>query len=74
MTNPNQCAIDALTNLKDMACILIFTRDDANAMIPENSERGPITDDEWSNIVHDFNNTKPNDYDWEDLKDIVERN
>lgn len=65
----NERHIEQLQSLADPACVLIFTRGDAQATTSHE-----ITDDEWLDIVDDFNKCYPDDLDWESFCDIVKRN
>jgi hypothetical protein len=69
---PNEQAIKFLSELKDDACVVIFTRDDAETQLPE--DRDFITDEEWQAMVRDFDNGFLNDDHWLEFGDIVNRN
>ena len=71
-STPNGHTISFLASLDDQACALIFTRNDANRILPE--DRGPLTDDEWRNIVRDFGKTHPADWDWESFESLIHSN
>ena len=61
-----------LLNLEDDACVVIFTRADAETQLPE--DRDYITDEEWRAMVHDFDRHFLDDGEWEKFGDIVNRN
>lgn len=67
----NESTIRFLAELPDQACVLIFTRADAEQMVPEGHK---ITDEEWVEIVNDFSDCYPDDEDWENFGNIVNRN
>lgn len=67
----NDSTIQFLAELPDKACVLIFTRADAEQMVPEGHT---ITDEEWDEIVNDFGDCYPDDGDWESFGHIINRN
>lgn len=67
----NENTIRYLAELPDEACVLIFTRFDAEQMVPDGHK---ITDEEWAEIVNDFGDCHPEDADWESFGNIVNRN
>jgi len=66
--------IKFLVNLDDDACVLIFTRSDAEAMLPEDRKIDSLTDEEWDAIVRDFDKHFLDDPEWESFSHIVNRN
>ena len=61
-----------LLNLEDDACVVIFTRADAETQLPE--DRDYLTDEEWRAIVRDFDKHYLDDTHWEQFGSIVNRN
>ena len=68
----NKTVIEILSELDEDACVVIFTRADAETQLPE--DRDYITDEEWQAMVHDFDKHFLDDGEWEKFGDIVNRN
>lgn len=67
--------IKFLVNLDDDACVLIFTRADADTKCMVSEERGyGITDEEWDAIVRDFDKNFLGYDEWESFAMFVREN
>ena len=68
---PNETAIKFLSELNEDACVVIFTRHDADTQTPDGRT---VTNDEWRAIVRDFDKNFLFDDHWTLFGEIVNRN
>ena len=66
MNSKNRNLIRYLEELNEDACVLVFTRHDAEAM----AERR-IEDDQWKDIVDRYEDYYPSDHEWNNFWHVV---